>query len=46
MSLNVKVFPTENGNDNRKGFKNKIIEDYLKGININLIYGLPYNPHS
>ena len=29
-----------------KEFKNKLIEDYLKGRNINFMYGLPYNPHS
>ena len=39
-------FPTENGIDNGKEFRNELIGNYLKSKNINYIHGMPYNPHS
>jgi len=46
FALDCNGFPTEIGSDNRKEFRNELIENYLKSKNINYIHGMPYNPHS
>ena len=46
IALECNGFPEEIGNDNGKEFKNALIENYLKEKNINIIHGMPFNPHS
>ena len=46
ICLECNGFPEELGSDNRKEFRNKIIEGYLKDKDIKYIHGNPYNPHS
>ena len=38
--------PEQFGSDNGKEFVNKKIIDYIDSKNIELVRGLPYNPHS
>lgn len=38
--------PKEFGFDNGKEFKNKLLEEYCKEENIDIIHGIPYMPHS
>ena len=46
LALECNGYPNEIGSDNGKEFKNELIEDYLKKLNIIYIHGMPYNPHS
>ena len=46
LTFNCYGCPSEIGSDNGAEFKNLIVENFLKEMNIKFIHCIPYNPHS